>query len=76
MNIGNLIRVERKAKGETLVEIGDALGISDKSEWATGGLVCEYGVFGVLFVSKNACTGFQRDPIAGFEVKIHAILCG
>jgi transcriptional regulator with XRE-family HTH domain len=33
MNIGNLIRVERKAKGKTLVEIGNALGISDKTVW-------------------------------------------
>jgi hypothetical protein len=29
-----------------------------------------------LFVSKNACTGLLRDPIAVFEGKIPAILCG
>jgi transcriptional regulator with XRE-family HTH domain len=33
MNIGNLIRAKRKAKGKTLVEIGDALRISDKTVW-------------------------------------------
>ena len=31
---------------------------------------------GVLLVSKNARTGLLCDPIAGFEIKIHAILCG
>ncbi len=31
---------------------------------------------GVLFVSKSACTGLLRDPIAVFEGKIHATLCG
>ena len=33
MNLGNLIRVERKAKGKTLVEIGDALAISVNTVW-------------------------------------------
>jgi transcriptional regulator with XRE-family HTH domain len=33
MNVGDLIRAERKAKGKTLVEIGDALGISPNTVW-------------------------------------------
>jgi transcriptional regulator with XRE-family HTH domain len=33
MNIGNLIHAERKAKGKTLAEIGDALAISRNTVW-------------------------------------------
>jgi transcriptional regulator with XRE-family HTH domain len=33
MNVGDLIRAERKAKGKTLAEIGDALAISPNTVW-------------------------------------------
>ena len=33
MNIGNLLRVERKAKGKALAEIGHALAISPNTVW-------------------------------------------
>jgi hypothetical protein len=35
---------------------------------ATGGLLCEHGALRAV-LSKNACTGLLRDPIAGLEAE-------
>ena len=70
MDIGNLIRAERKAKGKTLAEVGDALGINDKTVWELekqnrgmmAGLERVCGVLGVEWV------GLPRGQTLGTRI--------
>jgi transcriptional regulator with XRE-family HTH domain len=70
MNVGDLIRAERKATGKTLVEIVDPLGISDKSVWelekqnrgTMAGLERVCGVLGVEWV------GLPRGQTLGTRI--------
>jgi transcriptional regulator with XRE-family HTH domain len=66
MNVGNMIRVERKAKAKTLCDIADALAISPNTIWQLERLnrTSMVGLERVCAHPKSPTSGFWNTLMA------------